>query len=135
MEVTRLCPIQQALMLSRPCLWISAGLLTYKLCDRDFNCDCCPLDAALGGASSGSFRREALLVPSCRARLFPDDRLYTTSHAWVRSVGAAREDRLFRVGLDAFAAAIVGRCREVTCHVSERSASRRGRPSAKSTLD
>lgn len=29
------------------CVWMSAGLLRFWLCDRAFNCDDCPLDRAL----------------------------------------------------------------------------------------
>ena len=34
---------------AEPCIWMSAGLVSYKLCDRDFDCGNCPLDAALRG--------------------------------------------------------------------------------------
>ena len=26
------------------CIWMSAGLVAYKLCDREFKCEECPLD-------------------------------------------------------------------------------------------
>ena len=29
------------------CLWMDAGVVNYKLCDRAFDCDRCPLDQAL----------------------------------------------------------------------------------------
>lgn len=29
------------------CVWMSAGVLRFWLCDRGFDCDRCPLDAAL----------------------------------------------------------------------------------------
>lgn len=35
---------------SLPCIWMSAGLLSYRLCDREYDCEHCPLDAALRGA-------------------------------------------------------------------------------------
>ena len=35
---------------SLPCIWMSAGLLRYRLCDREYDCEHCPLDAALRGA-------------------------------------------------------------------------------------
>ena len=31
---------------TEPCVWMSAGLISYKLCDRGFDCENCPLDAA-----------------------------------------------------------------------------------------
>jgi glycine cleavage system H protein len=107
----------------QPCLWMSAGLLTYKLCDRGFDCDRCPLDAALRAAPPGSPRRETLLLPSRNSEVFPEDRLYTIGHLWVQVIGR-KEDRLVRFGLDAFAATIIGRCCEVTWRVSERTLER-----------
>lgn len=97
------------------CIWMSAGLLTYKLCDREFECDHCPLDAALRGIPSASPRQEVLLAPNRDARVFPDDRFYTEGHSWVQVAGGP-EGRRLRVGIDAFAAAIIGRC----CGVSWR---------------
>ena len=29
------------------CVWMTAGILSYQLCDRKFECDKCPLDAAM----------------------------------------------------------------------------------------
>jgi len=29
------------------CVWMDAGVVNYKLCDRAFDCDRCPLDQAL----------------------------------------------------------------------------------------
>ena len=34
---------------AEPCLWMAAGVINYRLCDRQFDCDRCPLDAALRG--------------------------------------------------------------------------------------
>jgi glycine cleavage system H protein len=97
---------------------MGAGVLTYKLCDRDFDCDRCPLDAALRGDRSASVHRDTLLAPNVDAEVFPEDRLYTINHLWVQAI-EGREDRLLRIGLDAFAAAVIGRCREVRLIVSE----------------
>lgn len=33
-----------------PCVWMSAGLVAYKLCDRGFECESCPFDQAMRGA-------------------------------------------------------------------------------------
>ncbi len=35
----------------RPCIWVAAGILSYRLCDRDFDCEHCELHRALGGQS------------------------------------------------------------------------------------
>lgn len=97
---------------SPPCVWMCAGLLTYKLCDRDFDCERCPLDAALRGEPAGVPFRTALSEPGRRASHFPDDRLYSPGHLWLRPLGGGG-DRVLRLGVDAFAAAVIGHCREV----------------------
>jgi glycine cleavage system H protein len=91
---------------------MSADVLSYKLCDRDFDCDRCPLDAAIRGECLKGPGQMALLAPDGNLNAFPEDRIYSTGHSWVQAVDG-QSDRLRRFGLDAFAAAIVGRCREV----------------------
>jgi len=87
---------------------MSAGVISYKLCDRGYDCEHCPLDAALRGTLA---RTPAPVAPHLERRtdadLFPQDRLYTDGHLWVQS--ASHDDqRVWRVGQDAFAAALVG---------------------------
>lgn len=84
-----------------PCIWMVAGVLRYRLCNRGFECDACPLDAALRGDPPRSAARE-VRVPSWR---LPDDRRYHGGHAWIEQ----REPGRVRCGLDAFVAAAVGR--------------------------
>lgn len=93
---------------ARPCVWMCAGLLSYKLCERGFDCERCPLDAALRGTlSGGSERITPHLDRRADAELFPRDRLYADGHLWIKA--ASHDDvRVWRVGLDAFAAALVG---------------------------
>jgi glycine cleavage system H lipoate-binding protein len=80
------------------CVWMRAGILRYKLCDRRLDCVHCPLDAGLRGATptdesqadsgQGSFR------------LFPRDRRFSRGHLWVYP----REAHVARVGIDALGA-------------------------------
>jgi glycine cleavage system H protein len=78
-----------------PCVWMSAGLVAYKLCEREYECDGCPLDAALGGPHPWAELRGA-----GRARFdVRGDRRYSRSHVWVRALGRTR----VRCGVDAFA--------------------------------
>jgi len=89
-----------------PCLWMSAGLISYKLCDRDFDCERCPFDAALRGETIPP--REPLAAPvgergRVAALCFPGDRLYDVGHTWVQESDGAG----LLVGLDAFAAALL----------------------------
>ena len=90
------------------CVWMSAGLLDYKLCDRDFDCERCPLDAALRGESLECPVRRALMGPSLSSG-FPEDRLYSTGHTWVQDRGVDGS-RTLRLGVDTFAAALIGHC-------------------------
>lgn len=93
---------------ARACLWASAGLLRYRLCDRDFDCDHCPLDAALRGvpAVDGDAPRRG---DGRRTLSFPGDRKYTSGHGWLQSRG----ERVTAVGLDALAASLLGPPRSV----------------------
>lgn len=97
---------------------MSAGLITYKLCDRDFECERCPLDAGLRGEAFERFHPRSVLAPSPIARVFPEDRLYTTGHTWLQAVGGRQEGR-WRFGLDAFASACIGQCNEVRKHEAD----------------
>lgn len=86
-----------------PCIWMSAGLLRYRLCDRAYDCAGCPLDAALRGDTAWPTGASAEEAPP-RALRFPEDRLYSTGHSWLQ----AGEGAVARAGLDALAAALVG---------------------------
>lgn len=101
----------------QPCVWMTAGLVSYKLCDRDFDCEHCPLDAALRGEPRSPSRGFAGALPASAAfplrfvPSFPEARLYTSGHLCLRAVGESdKSPRGFRIGLDAFAAALLGRC-------------------------
>jgi glycine cleavage system H protein len=80
-----------------PCIWMTAGVLAYRLCDRNYDCDACPLDAALrGGPVAQGAQRVAALT-------FPEDCLYHRGHGWIR-----REEGGTAVfGLDALAARLL----------------------------
>ncbi len=104
---------------SEPCVWMAADVLSYKLCDRGFHCERCPLDAAMRGESLGRPGQVALLAPDGDLDAFPADRVYSTSHSWLQTVNG-QSNRLRRFGLDAFAATIIGRCCEVKWESSQR---------------
>ena len=36
----------------RRCVWMCAGLVAWKLCDRDFDCEHCPFDRAMRGGDA-----------------------------------------------------------------------------------
>lgn len=46
----------------KPCIWMEIGVVTYKICDRNFNCDTCPLDIGLRGLTGTPAAPEAAKV-------------------------------------------------------------------------
>lgn len=89
-----------------PCVWMAAGLVSYKLCDRDFDCTGCPLDVALRGGGSAPVTDGLRPEPRRRGEGFPDDRRYADNHVWVATGGRPGEPSV-RIGLDSFAAALL----------------------------
>ena len=60
-----------------PCVWMSAGVISYRLCDREYECESCPLDRALrGGAKSSA--REAEAGPAAPSAEDPVGRFLST---------------------------------------------------------
>ena len=94
------------------CIWMNAGLVAYKLCDREFKCEECPVDdlmrkeselkdqhplsslyAMREGMAKAHFRSpkehfeqslEDFFQPLLSVQL-PTDRLYTKCHTWVHN--------------------------------------------------
>lgn len=97
------------------CVWMDAGMLSFKLCDRYFDCDRCPVDAIFRGDRPLSPPPAAspplsvlvdlpgdldpawipLLRPLAECHL-DRDLAYSTRHLWARELG----DRQVMVGLD-----------------------------------
>ncbi|MBI5503400.1 MAG: glycine cleavage system protein H [Deltaproteobacteria bacterium] len=92
-----------------PCVWMSAGLLSYRLCDRQLDCDHCPLDAALCGTGRQSPSAESADPTGALRWQFPDDRRYHRGHLWAMIV----EGGAVRCGLDAFAAELLEHAKSV----------------------
>ncbi len=105
------------------CIWTEAGVLNNKLCDRDFHCEQCPLDAALRDHSDTCREEEPdleyvdlplimdeelpehvkpLLAPF-RSLTICTDLRYSSRHVWIRLLPTG----MVRCGLDAFAAALL----------------------------
>ena len=115
------------------CIWVDAGIVSYKLCDFGFDCENCPFDKAMGQrpelvfdsgtsrnmsvASSGMMNKEqttssspaslAKLVAGFLATLtttpLPDDRLYSSNHIWIKEV----DKNQYRIGIDHYVAAFL----------------------------
>ncbi len=82
------------------CIWMTAGILSYQLCDHNFECDDCPLDAAMrrqapqhqpqragGGTGTGE------CVPHDCLR---EDRSYSPNHCWIKEM----DPGIYRVGIE-----------------------------------
>lgn len=96
-----------------PCVWVMAGVLSYRLCDREYDCESCPLYRALqgggpeavvaagaGAATSGPAagddpvgRYLAQLGAGCTLHV---DRAYSADGLWME----AEPDGEVRIGLD-----------------------------------
>jgi glycine cleavage system H protein len=98
-----------------PCVWMDAGVVSFKLCERDLDCDSCPLDRALRGLEDRPVRSEApereegeylevqtaphLPVFRLQRRFF-----YSPWHVWLSVESRGN----LRVGLDDFAQQLLG---------------------------
>ena len=97
------------------CVWMSAGIINYKLCDRDFQCEDCEFNKAMQGMLPQSRienptfdkhrtkRNDAtsLLINRYLYSLFFDctihlDRFYHPSHLWFM----AESENVIKVGID-----------------------------------
>lgn len=101
------------------CVWMTAGVVDYKLCNRNFECDDCPLDVGIRKAAGGrhgtdthgqrhgSKDRGVLeeLTRKVEGYLLPNGLFYHRRHAWMRIEEGGR----VRVGLDDFGQRLVGR--------------------------
>jgi glycine cleavage system H lipoate-binding protein len=121
----RLLAVTHERLPTETCVWMDAGVVGYKLCDRGFDCASCPLDAALRGVPPSVGAGSGEDPSATRPLAFPEDRRYPSGHVWLgRSPrGTARR----RLGLDAFASRLIGTPRGIVCNgeVGSASAGRR----------
>ncbi len=107
------------------CIWVDAGLVSYKLCDRDFECEDCQFDQAMRQESrrtsknppgskslvnekesftASSTYRDTLMttvggfLSNCTSSILLGDRLYSKNHVWIKKMG----DDYYRIGLDKY---------------------------------
>jgi glycine cleavage system H protein len=88
---------------------MAAGMVAYKLCDRGFDCENCPLDAALRGDVPPRPDQQTHGPDGAELLEFPVDRRFHPSHTWAMAV----DDRTVRCGVDMFAAQLLPRVRSV----------------------
>jgi len=87
------------------CVWMAAGLVAFKICDRGLACEDCPFDAALRGAVHDAPSTSLAAESGAKSWSFPEGRRFHPAHTWAEWRSADR----FRIGIDAFAAGLVGR--------------------------
>jgi glycine cleavage system H lipoate-binding protein len=94
---------------AEPCVWMAAGLLSYRLCDRGYDCEHCPLDAAIRGTPATPNQEiveGSMTAPTWEIR---DGLQYHASGAWVDSAAPGR----LRWGLDGLTARLLDRMSSV----------------------
>jgi glycine cleavage system H protein len=85
------------------CVWMSAGILSYQLCNQSYDCDACPLDAAMRqhfprpDTHPESADRAPSTPPGDEVE-FREQYSYTSNHFWVKSIAKS----LYRVGIEPF---------------------------------
>jgi glycine cleavage system H protein len=84
----------------KQCLWMSAGVVSYRLCDRMFDCDTCPTDQALRGSLSLPVRTaadDAIPARTANVQELPREGYqFSRNHWWVRRTGPDT----FRLGIE-----------------------------------
>jgi glycine cleavage system H protein len=115
------------------CIWMDLGVVTFKICDRGYQCEDCPLDIGLRGrhldsavlrggelqlAEAGethdrSFPLSQQLRQSLLKRMlgpyFEWDRFYHPRHTWVRVI--SKDEYL--IGIDSALATVLGTIDEI----------------------
>ncbi len=66
---------------ARACIWMEAGVIKYRLCDRAYECDDCPLDIGLRGASVVQPASREVNAP------VPETVRLHRSHLWINRTG------------------------------------------------
>lgn len=83
------------------CLWMAAGVLSYQLCDRAFDCDHCPLDAAMRRRFPETLpvaENETSRLTPVRPPEIPQENLkYSRNHWWMKKI----DHGLVRLGIEA----------------------------------
>jgi glycine cleavage system H protein len=84
---------------SLKCCWMLAGVVAYKLCDRQYECETCSFDQAMGGRLRQSAAFAGRPSEGAESLLFHD------KHVWARIEAGGR----VRTGLDDFGRRLAGR--------------------------
>ncbi len=83
------------------CVWMTAGILSYQLCERRFECERCPLDTAMRMHFARGEAAGTSAAPARGRTELAGDRGYSRGHCWVRRERAAGDAAtLHRVGIE-----------------------------------
>jgi glycine cleavage system H protein len=105
------------------CVWMELGMVAYKICDRDFQCETCPLDIGLRGDSDtadstslSAFSRAEEVHPLRSALLSRmvqplrwTNRFFHPRHFWLQMLNQNH----CRVGFDLLAASLIGSIEQI----------------------
>ena len=98
------------------CVWMTSGLISYKLCAYNYQCDQCLLDKAMrneedaASAGQGSYQavNPDLGVNHLNIR-FIEDFFYHQSHCWVR----VENSECVKIGIDGILARLISKIKTV----------------------
>jgi len=101
----------------KQCVWMTTGLISYKLCDRDYRCEECLFDQVMRNEMSVSAPQPGRQA-GCAESFVPDDPsseatgalFYNQHHCWAR---VENPDRVL-VGIDGILAKLVSHVKTVT---------------------
>lgn len=106
------------------CVWMDAGVVNYKLCDRSYDCEHCAFDEAFHGQHAAlPIREDRFRVQGCEVAR---DLFYHPTHSWLR----IEENGEVRIGLDDFGRRLLGAAYAVSLP-SEETPINRGEPSCR----
>lgn len=81
------------------CVWMTAGILSYQLCDRELDCDHCPLDSAIRTLPERPMteqRQAAASANTSERKMLSPGYLYSRKHCWIKS----NNGNTVRVGIE-----------------------------------
>ncbi len=94
----------------RECIWMKAGIILYKLCDRDYQCENCPFDMVMGNEFKGEelYRepetemKEEVLMRNSSLQISGSS-FYHPNHCWVK----IEDPEKVKIGVDDFLAQLI----------------------------
>ncbi len=114
----------------RKCVWMEAGIVSYKICDLNFECETCPLDIGLRGAKDSHQKipcseklspnesdrpqpqRDSRLESCCERLLkfkLDEHRFVNPGHSWIKILNKNQ----VKIGIDDIVATALGSIDEI----------------------